>query len=147
MTADGQPGYRKPGADTVTPFSKGMEFIAMTSPVGSEMLSINVACVFANYNSDIVSYEADVSTGKLTFKKSCKVTVGIAHAPIGSQSNVVVSYQINNRSVTELITVMGTSDLRMETISVQKGDTFIIYYRCSVNKARHIAVIALHCGR
>ena len=25
-TADGEPGYRKPGADTVTPFYKGIQF-------------------------------------------------------------------------------------------------------------------------
>lgn len=28
MTEDGQPGYRKPGADTVTPFSKHFKFVA-----------------------------------------------------------------------------------------------------------------------
>lgn len=27
ITADGKPGYRKPGADTVTPFSKGCPYI------------------------------------------------------------------------------------------------------------------------
>ena len=143
--ANGQiTGYKtKAGADTVFPFSKS-EYIGMSAPVGSEMPSSNTVCMLADYNSDIVTYDA--STGKMKLKKSSEVTVCIAHTPVGSQSNVIVSYQINNGAITPLITALGTSDLQTEKISVQKDDTLTVYYRCSVNRVRHIAVIELHCG-
>ncbi len=142
-TEDGQPGYRKPGADTVIPFSKGAEFIAMTIFHGSTMPTSNTACSFAAYNPDVISY--DPNTHKITLKKACKIAVYMAHSPVGQTSNVTFSYKINENTVIPLMVAQSVNELETGEISVQKDDSITFYYRCSV-ATRHFIVVELHCN-